>query len=62
MPLIEGANPLKYEEFNAFHHGAKVAKQDLRTLEDVLSEGERAGKKMEALGEIVKRATKLHSG
>jgi hypothetical protein len=45
VPLIEGAKPLKFEEFNAFHHGAKVVKQDLRTLENLLSgeSGEKDG-------------------
>ncbi|KAF1959660.1 putative secreted protein [Byssothecium circinans] len=54
--VIEGAKPLKMEEFNAFHHGGKVVKQDIRALEDILREGEGAGKKMTALREIVKRA------
>ena len=55
-PLVEGAKPMKLEEFNAFHHGGKVAKQDLRTLEDILREGEGAGRKMTALREIVEKA------
>ncbi|KAG9200683.1 hypothetical protein G6514_006702 [Epicoccum nigrum] len=55
-PLVEGARPMKVEEFNAFHHGGKVAKQDVLTLEDILREGEDAGKKMAALREIVERA------
>jgi hypothetical protein len=61
LPLVEGAKPMKMEEFNAFHHGGKVSKQDRATLEDVLSEGEKQGRKMEALREIVKRATTKHS-
>ncbi|KAJ4341961.1 hypothetical protein N0V95_007057 [Ascochyta clinopodiicola] len=61
LPFIEGAKPMNCMEFNAFHHGSKVAKQDLSTLEDVLSDGERAGRKMEALREVVRRATQLHS-
>ena len=55
-PLIDGAKPMKLEEFNAFHHGGKVVKQDIRALEDVLKEGERAKRKMTALREIVRRA------
>ena len=55
-PLVEGAKPMKLEEFNAFHHGGKVAKQDLRTLEDILREGEDAGREMTALREIVEKA------
>ncbi|KAF3051936.1 hypothetical protein E8E11_006161 [Didymella keratinophila] len=61
LPLVEGAKPWKMEEFNAFHHGGKVSKQDRATLEDVLSEGEKQGRKMGALQEIVKRATVKHS-
>ncbi|KAF3046603.1 hypothetical protein E8E12_011164 [Didymella heteroderae] len=61
LPLVEGAKPMKYEEFNAFHHGGKVSKQDRTTLEDVLREGEKEGRKMEALREIVRRATAKHS-
>lgn len=51
--------PLDYPKFNAFHHGGKVAKQDRRTLEDLLSEGEKSGRKMQALREIVKKASQL---
>lgn len=61
LSLVENTKPLKYEEFNAFHHGGKVSKQDCVALEDILSEGEKAGRKMEALREIVKRATAKHS-
>lgn len=61
LSLVEDAKPLKYEEFNAFHHGGKVSKQDRVALDDILSEGEKAGRKMEALREIVKRATAKHS-
>jgi hypothetical protein len=61
LSLVEGAKPMKFEEFNAFHHGDKVSKQDRATLEDILSEGEKQGRKMEALREIVRRATAKHS-
>ncbi|KAJ4988031.1 hypothetical protein SVAN01_06443 [Stagonosporopsis vannaccii] len=60
-PLVEGAKPMKLEEFNAFHHGGKVVKQDVRTLEDILREGENSGKKMTALREIVKRAHEVEN-
>ncbi|KAJ4984277.1 hypothetical protein SVAN01_10246 [Stagonosporopsis vannaccii] len=60
-PMLEAAKPMSYEEFNAFHHGGKVAKQDLTTLEDILREGEGLGRKMEALTEVVRRARKIHS-
>jgi hypothetical protein len=55
-PLIDGAKPMKLEEFNSFHHGGKVVKQDIRTLDDVLKEGEQARCKMTALREIVRKA------
>lgn len=55
-PLINGAKPMKLEEFNAFHHGRKVVKQDIRALEDLEKEGEKVGKKMTALKEIIRRA------
>lgn len=60
VPPGEQAKPMPYHEFNAFHHGGKVAKQDRRILEDVLSEGEKEGKKMIALREVLKRAVQLH--
>lgn len=47
---------MKLKEFNAFHHGGKVVKQDVQTLEDILREGEDARRKMTALREIVRRA------
>jgi hypothetical protein len=53
--LVEGVLPLKLEEFNAFHHGDMVVKQDLAVLEDLLREGEREGRKMKDLREICRR-------
>jgi hypothetical protein len=61
LTFLDGAKPLVYHEFNAYHHGAKVAKQDVRVLEDILSEGEKVGRKMNALREIVSWANKIHS-
>ncbi|USP74618.1 hypothetical protein yc1106_01892 [Curvularia clavata] len=58
---IEGSKPLVYHEFNAFHHGGKVAKQDLVIMEELLHDGEQSGTKMEALREIVTRARALRS-
>ncbi|KAJ8111705.1 hypothetical protein OPT61_g5763 [Boeremia exigua] len=55
-PMVAGAKPMKLEDFNAFHHGGKVVKQDVRALEDILREGESSARKMPALREIVKRA------
>ena len=57
-PLINGAKPMKLEEFNAFHHGGKVVKQDIRALEDLEKEGEKVDNKMTALKEIIRRAGK----
>ncbi|KAI8932196.1 hypothetical protein NX059_011076 [Plenodomus lindquistii] len=59
LSLVEIAKPMRFEEFNAFHHGGKVVKQDIRTLEDVLKDGEQAGKKMPALRKIVRRAVEV---
>jgi len=53
---VEATLPLQMHEFNAFHHGSKVVKQDLMVLEEVIAEGERAKHKMVALRELVKRA------
>lgn len=58
-PFEVNAKPLDYARFNAFHHGGKVAKQDRRMLENVLSEGEKGGRKMPALKEIIKKAPEL---
>lgn len=60
-PPVEGAKPLVYHEFNKFHHGGKVAKQDLMIMEEILDDGEKAGVKMEALREVVRRARALRS-
>ncbi|KAF2996456.1 hypothetical protein E8E13_004261 [Curvularia kusanoi] len=61
LMLEENVKPIKYEEFNQFHHGGKVSKQDREALEDVVREGEREGRKMEALREVVRRAEKKHA-
>jgi hypothetical protein len=53
---VEAALPLQVHEFNAFHHGSKVVKQDLMTLEELVAEGEKAKHKMVALREVVRRA------
>ncbi|KAH6611687.1 hypothetical protein C7974DRAFT_407189 [Boeremia exigua] len=59
LSLIKGAKPLDYAEFNAFHHGRKVSRQDRAILEDLLSEGEKEGRKMPALRYLVRRAMQL---
>jgi hypothetical protein len=56
---IAGALPLSYQEFNAFHHGGKVVKQDLRLLEDVVAEGEKEGCRIEALRKICRLASEI---
>ncbi|CAG5141035.1 uncharacterized protein ALTATR162_LOCUS840 [Alternaria atra] len=61
IPLFEGAKPLNCEEFNLYHHGGKVVQQDLKTLEELIADGERVGKKMPALKEVVGRARKSQS-
>ncbi|RYF39778.1 MAG: hypothetical protein EOO38_22810 [Cytophagaceae bacterium] len=53
---VKTAKPLVYHEFNAFHHGAKVIKQDIRVLEEVIAEGEKSKHKMPACREICRRA------
>lgn len=58
---VESSKPLVYHEFNAFHHGGKVAKQDLMILEETLNSGEKSGTKMIALREVVRRARALQS-
>lgn len=50
------AVPLLYHEFNAFHHGAKVIKQDVQVIKDLIAEGQKAGRKMEALRQVCERA------
>ncbi|KAJ4355616.1 uncharacterized protein N0V89_003636 [Didymosphaeria variabile] len=51
-----GALPLAYHEFNAFHHGNKVVKQDVEVLEELITAGEKAKVKMPALREICRQA------
>ncbi|KAJ4372034.1 hypothetical protein N0V83_003807 [Neocucurbitaria cava] len=51
-----GSEPLDYREFNMFHHGSKVAEQDVQTLEELVAAGEKAKQKMPALREICQKA------
>jgi hypothetical protein len=55
----KGALPLSYHEFNSFHHGGKVVKQDIKMLEDLLAEGEKSGHKMVALREVCRKAEEV---
>ncbi|KAF4550557.1 Hypothetical protein D9617_16g013450 [Elsinoe fawcettii] len=48
--------PLQYHEFNKFHHGAKVLKQDIMLLEELLADGEKHKHKMTSLRALVKAA------
>lgn len=57
MPA-KGVLPLAYHEFNAFHHGNKVVKQDVETLEELIAAGEKAKVAMPALQEICRQARK----
>jgi hypothetical protein len=52
---VEGVLPLSYREFTAFHHGNKVVKQNVQVLKHLVAEGEKNGRKMEALREICHR-------
>ena len=56
---VESALPLHYHDFNAFHHGKKVIKQDIRVLEDLVAEGEKVGHKMIALRKVCRQATSV---
>jgi hypothetical protein len=55
MPA-KGALPLAYHEFNAFHHGNKVVKQDVEVLEELVGHGEKAKISMTSLREICRQA------
>ncbi|MNW66774.1 hypothetical protein D3C74_452760 [compost metagenome] len=41
--------PLDYQAFNRFHHGGKVRTQNVKSLENSISEGELQGREMKAL-------------
>ncbi|GAA2551936.1 hypothetical protein GCM10010435_22650 [Winogradskya consettensis] len=47
--------PLDTAAFNRFHHGGKVKAQDTRVLRDFAAEGERLGRPMTALRELLSR-------
>ncbi|MFD8089268.1 hypothetical protein [Streptomyces malaysiensis] len=49
--------PLDWNGFNEFHHGAKVARQDLKLLRDYVAAGEHQGKRMPSLRQLVAAAT-----
>lgn len=47
--------PLDYQAFNHFHHGGKVSAQDLEVMRNCARAGERHGRPMSALNEIIER-------
>lgn len=47
--------PLDYQSFNHFHHGGKVRAQDLESMRNSLAEGQRRGRQMRELQELLKR-------
>jgi hypothetical protein len=53
MVYEDNALPLDWNGFNEFHHGGKVAQQDMELLQDHLAAGERQGKSMAALKELL---------
>lgn len=50
--------PLDYQAFNRFHHGGKVRAQDVEAMRNCLAEGQRRGRPMTALQELLKRLEK----
>lgn len=47
--------PLDYQSFNRFHHGGKVRAQDVESMRNSLTEGQRRGRKMKALQQLLNR-------
>ncbi|VEU22136.1 DEKNAAC103150 [Brettanomyces naardenensis] len=47
--------PLGIRDFNRYHHGGKVVKQDRIHLRECVEEGEREGKDMSGLREVLRR-------
>ncbi|MGW3943702.1 ketopantoate reductase family protein [Streptomyces phaeochromogenes] len=57
MAYEEQAVPLDWHEFSAFHHGGKVAQQDLELLRDHVTAGERQGKPTSASRQLIAALT-----
>jgi hypothetical protein len=53
--LEQALLPLDFAAFNKYHHGIKVRAQDIELLESCMQVGEREGKPMTALKELVGR-------
>lgn len=51
----QDAKPLDYQAFNRFHHGGKVALQDLQVMQNCMALGRQQGQPMAALGELLDR-------
>ena len=47
--------PLNYQAFNRFHHGGKVKAQDVQVMQNCLASGQRQGRAMPALAELLRR-------
>ena len=60
--LEKGTLPMDFQAFNSFHHGAKVAAQDDEIRRACVATGEREGKPMTALKELMKRQAIARSG
>ncbi|KAF2118017.1 hypothetical protein BDV96DRAFT_571272 [Lophiotrema nucula] len=56
--VADGAIPLVMHEFNKFHHGGKVFKQDIGLLEGLLADGEKTGHMMPALRRVMEQGKK----
>jgi hypothetical protein len=55
LSLEREMRPLDYQAFSRFHHGGKVHAQDVKALRDCLAEGQRQGRPMTALKELLRR-------
>ncbi len=53
--------PLDYQAFNRFHHGAKVRAQDVQVMQNCVADGERQGKPMASLRELLARQAAHHA-
>ncbi|RAI85865.1 ketopantoate reductase [Paenibacillus pabuli] len=53
--------PLDYQAFNRFHHGGKVRTQDIESIRNSIVEGQRQGRPMKALKELLQRVIEHES-
>ena len=54
--------PLDFAAFNRFHHGGKVLAQDVEVLRTCLREGERQGRAMKHLRELLRQFDQFRAG